>query len=353
MKQTMKAYVLYHTGKLIMEEVPIPKIKTDEVLVKVMAASICGSDIPRIYQTGAHRHPLIPGHEFSGIVEDIGTHVPKSWLGKRVGVFPLKPCFSCDFCRNKQYELCRNYDYLGSRCDGGFGEYVAVPAWNLIELPNEVSFEQAAMLEPMAVAVHNLRSMLLKTEDIVTVFGLGTIGLLHLLFLRASGVRKILAVGNKEIQKRLALQAGLDESLFFDGRNGELSQQILEHTGQMGADICIECAGRNQTILTALEILAAGGRASLVGNLEGELVLPAQLYGRILRNQLTIRGSWNSSFSHSEKDDWHYAIRKLKNHEIHPETLITHKLPFEQLERGLLIMRDKTEEYVKIMILQK
>lgn len=201
MKETMKAYVLEGPGRLCFKDVPVPEPRPDEVLIKVMAAGICGSDIPRICRTGAHRHPLIPGHEFAGIVERTGSEVSEHWIGKRVGVFPLKPCFSCSCCRKGQYELCREYDYLGSRCDGGFGEYTAVPEWNLIELPDMVSFEQAAMLEPMAVAVHNIRRIGLKKEETALVLGLGTIGLCHLLFLMEAGQEQILAVGNRALQK--------------------------------------------------------------------------------------------------------------------------------------------------------
>lgn len=153
----MKAWVLHGADDIRYEEIERPQPADCEVLVRVQAAGICGSDVPRIYKTGAHVHPLIPGHEFSGIVEKTGTSTNPEWEGKRVGVFPLIPCRECIPCRKRQYELCRNYSYLGSRRNGGFAEYVLVPEWNLIELPANVSFTEAAMLEPMAVAVHAMR----------------------------------------------------------------------------------------------------------------------------------------------------------------------------------------------------
>ena len=153
----MKAWVLEDIGKIQYKKVSKPRIGEHEVLVEVKAAGICGSDIPRIYQTGAHRMPLIPGHEFAGRVVQTGENTDAKWQNKRVGIFPLIPCRSCIACRKGQYELCRNYSYLGSRQDGGFAEYVAVPESNLIELPETVSYEEAAMLEPMAVACHALR----------------------------------------------------------------------------------------------------------------------------------------------------------------------------------------------------
>ena len=156
----MKALVLNDVGKLTVKDVPVPKVGDDEVLVKVGACGICGSDIPRVYRDGAHVMPLVIGHEFAGTVAEDG---------RRVGVFPLIPCMKCECCRNRKYEMCSNYSYLGSRRDGGFAEYVAVPKWNLIDLPESVTMEQAAMLEPMAVAVHAIRQVKPSADDTVVV----------------------------------------------------------------------------------------------------------------------------------------------------------------------------------------
>ncbi len=156
----MKAWVLHNINDLRYESVDKPQLSDQEVLVAVKAAGICGSDIPRIYQTGAHRQPLILGHEFSGVVEKIGAGVEPFWEGKRVGIFPLIPCGSCLPCSRQQYEMCRSYSYLGSRRDGGFAQYAVVPKENLISLPDGVTYEEAAMLEPMAVAVHAMRRIM-------------------------------------------------------------------------------------------------------------------------------------------------------------------------------------------------
>ena len=142
----MKAWVLEDVGDIQYKEAAKPHISENEVLVAVKAAGICGSYIPRIYQTGAHQMPLIPGHEFAGQVVQTGENADAKWRNKRVGIFPLIPCWKCIACIKGQYELCRNYSYLGSRRDGGFAEYVAVPERNLIELPENVSYEEAAML---------------------------------------------------------------------------------------------------------------------------------------------------------------------------------------------------------------
>ena len=167
----MKAYVLEEIGQLAYKDVPTPQLGDDEVLVEVVNAGICGSDIPRIFKTGTYHFPTIPGHEFAGIVRQAATEANKRFIGKNVGVFPLIPCMECEPCQDMAYEMCKSYNYLGSRTDGGFAEYVAVPVWNLIELPSEVSFEDAAMLEPTCVALHAVRQADMMEVRSAAVYG--------------------------------------------------------------------------------------------------------------------------------------------------------------------------------------
>ena len=204
----MKAYVLHGPDDIRYEEVEVPKVAVGEVLVKVKATGVCGSDIPRIYQTGAHKHPLIPGHEFAGVVEEVGDEADIKWLNKKVGVFPLIPCKECSSCQNETYEMCSHYNYLGSRCNGGFAEYVAVPVWNLLELPEQFDLRQAAMLEPASVALHAIRRLELKEESTVALLGLGPIGTIMAQWLSYYRVKKVMATGHRaefgEVMKQTA-----------------------------------------------------------------------------------------------------------------------------------------------------
>lgn len=348
----MKAWVLHGVSDIVYEDVNIPVIKRDEVLVQVKAAGICGSDIPRIYRDGAHNMPLIPGHEFSGIVARVGTKEHSEWKNKRVGIFPLIPCGECIACRAGRHEMCRNYSYLGSRIDGGFAEYVAVPAGNLIELPDNVSYEQAAMLEPMAVAVHAMRRMSINDNDAVAVCGLGTIGQLLVMFLKEYGIRNILVVGNKAYQKEVILELGIDESNYCDANSSNVKDWIYEHTDGIGTDIFFECVGNNDTVSLAVDVAAPGGKLCLVGNPHSDMLLEKNIYWKILRNQLEMTGTWNSSFYTSGVDgltDWEYALKLLENGKISPERVISHRFELNDLEEGFLIMRDKSEEYLKVM----
>lgn len=435
----MKAYVLSDIGSFGIEEVEQPVPGPDEVLVQVKAAGICGSDIPRIYHHGTYSYPLIPGHEYSGIVVKAGSVAVKSgsmaaesgstaakeayaqadscnaggdicssqaasWIGKRVGIFPLIPCGECLPCRQKRYEMCRNYSYLGSRRDGGFAEYVSVPVWNLIELPEEVTFEQAAMMEPMAVAVHAMRKALqvenyikcsfdpemkesqqvfekqqLENEKLnvnlrIVICGLGTIGLFLLMFLKEAGYEDILVIGNKNIQKEKALALGISEGQFYDSRNGRADAWLEQCAREKVIDVFFECVGVNETVNLAVNHTAPGGRVMLVGNPASDMILERQTYWKILRNQLTLFGTWNSSYygssgggasdhrqpeetlsydnsgNHAPEDDWQYVLNRLAAGGVHPEQMITHRYDFDGLIQGFELMRGKTEEYLKVML---
>lgn len=345
----MKAYVLHEIGDFRCEEIERPVPKAGEVLVRVRAAGICGSDIPRVFETGAHVHPLVLGHEFSGQVVKLGPEVSAVWQDKRVGVFPLIPCEVCEPCQQKRFELCENYSYLGSRCDGGFAEYVCVPEKNLLELPDAVSYEAAAMMEPMAVSVHAMRRTSVSAGESVVVCGLGTIGLLLTMFLRESGVEDIYVVGNKEFQREKALALGISEEHYCDANAFSVRDWILEKTSDKGVDVFFECIGKNETVENAIACTKAMGRVMLVGNPYSDMILDKQVYWRILRKQLTVLGTWNSSFLREEDDDWNYVLNRLAKGSVNPTELITHRYTIEDFYEGFLVMRDKSENYCKIM----
>lgn len=355
----MNAWVLRDINELVYEKKEVPTPKDDEVRIKVMAAGICGSDIPRIYETGAHKMPLVCGHEFSGVVEGIGRNVSPYWMNKRVAVFPKIACGKCRQCRNGHPDRCENYDYSGSRRDGAFAEYVSVPMTQLLELPQSVSFEQAAMIEPMAVAANAMRTGCfrggapIEKEQPVAVCGLGTIGLLLVMFLKEYGYQNIYLIGNKESQKEYAMRFGVTEDRFFNINSGN-PVLWLKDAGE--PFVYFECVGSNESISYGMDSVAIGGRIILVGNPRSDMTFEKDTYWNILRKQITISGIWNSTFRQSVSeycedsiDDWNYVLKKLECGNIHPEMLITHRFSLKDLEKGFHIMRDKSEYYCKII----
>lgn len=346
----MKAYVLEAVNKLEYKETDTPQLNPGEVLVEVQAAGICGSDIPRIFTTGTYHFPTIPGHEFSGKVIQACDEAGQSWIGKRVGIFPLIPCKKCPCCQEEKYEMCSNYNYLGSRCDGGFAEYVAVPIWNLIELPEAVSYEEAAMLEPASVSLHALRQINLEGIFTVALFGLGTIGIMIAQWLHIHGIKTLVATGHNNKHGELMQKVTSSSYVYIDARENGVVEHILNKTSQDGVDVVIDCVGSSQSLAEALECVRPGGQVLIVANPKGDLQLDKNTYWKILRRQITLTGTWNSTFTHSAQDDWNTVIKACAEGKLHLEELITHLLPFEELHQGLEIMQSGREYRNKVMI---
>lgn len=355
-----KAWVLHNVGDIRYEEVEKPLPSAGEVLIRVMTAGICSSDIPRIYTTGTHKMPLVPGHEFSGVVTEVGSNADPALIGRRVAVYPKISCGKCAKCLEGHPEMCVDYDYTGSRRDGAFAEYVTVPVQNLMELPDDVTFEQGAMIEPMAVAVNAFFTGICDSRSVVmldspvAVCGLGPIGLMLIMLLKDMGYENILAIGNRGSQLDLAKTLGVKDNLLIDSRSENVQDRIRLLTGESLA--CFyECTGRNEGAVYGMESLSTGGKLILVGNPDTDMSFAKDTYWNILKNQITVCGIWNSTFPHAgadelKVDDWTYALEKIKTGKINPEKLISHRLSLHELEKGLLIMRDRTEDRCKIML---
>ena len=326
----MKAYELFAVNDFRYVERAVPEIHDDLVLVKVKASGICSSDIPRIFKKGTYHFPTIPGHEFAGEVVKIADEKNKQWLGKRVGVFPLIPCGSCAQCQNKHYEMCENYNYLGSRTDGGFAEYVAVPAWNLIEIPDEIDFKSAAMLEPLAVALHCTNQARIKQGDSVAIVGSGMIAFAVAQWAKIAGATRVCVVARNQNKHLIA------EKLKTEYR-------LKEELKDVKFNVVIEAVGTNEALNTAITLTDAGGTAVLMGNPYSDMTL--------LRKQLHVVGTWNSSFDGQNRSEWHYVVDMLQCGILNVAPLITHVYDQEKLEEGLKLMKNNLEPYCKVMVL--
>ncbi|MDN5344997.1 MAG: L-iditol 2-dehydrogenase [Clostridia bacterium] len=190
----MKAAVLHGQKDIRYEEVADPVINKGEVLVKVKACGICGSDLPRVLGKGAHYYPIILGHEFAGEIAAIGDEVSGLAVGDRIACAPLIPCHHCPDCSRGNYSQCKNYTFIGSRIQGAWAEYIKVPAVNAVKLPDGVSFVEGAFFEPATVALHGILLMQGSGGQDVAILGMGTIGLLVLQLVKALGAKRILAM---------------------------------------------------------------------------------------------------------------------------------------------------------------
>lgn len=331
----MIAYSLEDIGRLERKNIEKPLLKDGWAVIKVESSGICSSDIPRIFKTGTYHFPTVPGHEFSGVVVEIGNNY-KYLLGKRVGVFPLIPCRVCEQCQNKNYEMCSNYDYLGSRRDGGFAEFVLVPIWNLIEMPDNIPFEIIALMEPLSVAMHAVKKAEIAREKSVAVIGTGVIGISAGYFSK-SFTNDVTIIGRSK-----AKSAIISRSLQINYLYGDLENNKYDNV--------IEAVGSKVSISQAIDIVKPGGTIVLMGNPTGDINLEKATYWKILRKQIKIIGTWNSKYDGENDSDWTDVKRILVDGNIDFSSLITHRFDSKHLIDALCLMKNHTEPYCKVMV---
>ncbi|MDD3185659.1 MAG: galactitol-1-phosphate 5-dehydrogenase [Anaerostipes sp.] len=348
MKGKMKAAVLHQPGDLRYEEVEIPQIGDKDVLVKVTACGVCGSDIPRVMTTGTYHFPTIPGHEFGGRIVELGSKVDENLKDKKVAVIPLIPCKKCKLCEIGQFAQCEDYDFLGSRNDGGFAEYVKVPAENVVVVPDNVADEAVAFLEPISVALHVVQNCGVNFGDSVAVFGLGAIGIFVAQWAKAFGAAHVFALDVDEKKIKVAKELGLEDALCIGQEN--IEEIIKEKTNGVGLDVAFEASGAPAAFCQAIELLRTSGRMGLVGRPTKALALEPEIFEKILRSQLTIHGTWSFEFTSFPHHAWQQSLEALSKEEIKTKPIISHRMPLSQTFDAVKIMADKSEFFYKILI---
>lgn len=339
----MKALNLYGVGDLRCEEVPLPERGAGEVLLKIRAVGICGSDIPRVFAKGTYHFPTIIGHEFAG--EIVGAE-DASLIGKGASVFPLLPCGTCDACRSEHYAQCARYDYYGSRRDGAMAEYLSVKKENLCLMPEGVSYEEAAMSEPAAVALHAFRKSGVGAGDTILIYGIGTIGIILAQWARSAGAKKIILAARTDDKAEFA--RSLSFSMAINAKREDLEAFVNEATDGRGADACIEGTGEPEPWEACIRCARPHGTVVSMGNPVGEMRLSQDGYWKILRKELRIAGTWNSSFG-SRENDWREAVRAMQERRLELGRLITHTFSLGEYKAAFSLMHERREMYCKVM----
>lgn len=341
----MKAVVLVKNGVLKYKDIPMPeKPGEDWTLVKIAAAGICGSDIHRGFGSGAYHYPLIMGHEFSGTVAEPCSGSSFK-TGDRVTVFPLIPCHTCVPCQTGDYAQCISYDYLGSRRDGAFAEYVYAPDENLLRLPDHVDIIHAAMTEPCAVALHGANKFSCKAGSSAVVFGAGAIGNMTAQWLRVRGAREILIVDIDKEKLKLAEEMGFTP---VDAAGQDPVQTIFDKTSGEGAGCVVEAVGLPKTFLQAVQVTARFGEVVFMGNIEGEFRIGEKDFSNILRKEISIYGTWNSKFAPAGGSEWDTVLSYM-DREIKIEPLISHAPPLSEGVDLFRKMVEKTETISRVV----
>jgi threonine dehydrogenase-like Zn-dependent dehydrogenase len=285
---------LVHTAPLQfnLRDVPEPKPNDEEVLVRVKACGICGSDVHGYTgKTGRRIPPIIMGHEAAGVVEAVGRNVQNVTAGERITFDSTVYCNQCSACRQGRVNLCQNRKILGVstpafRRDGAMAEYVVVPWWITYRLPDAVSFEEAALIEPASVSLHAARITPIDVNDVVVVVGAGQIGLFAIQAVRVKGAGTIIALDMKE--ERLALARRLGADVTINPGKADVAAEMWRAVGRPDADAVLEAVGTEASVQLAMDLTKLGGHVTLIGNVTPRVQVNLQ---DIVSRELTLRGS--------------------------------------------------------------
>ena len=302
----MKAAIMEGPKQFVIKDLPKPSPGQSEVIVRTRACAVCGSDLT-VYKLGIPDRIL--GHEFSGDIVELGDGV-KDWkTGDRVVIEPQLSCGECHWCQTKQFNLCDSLEYTGLATDGGFAEFVRVPAYQLHRLPDNISYEQGALMEPLAVAIRGVRLSQIKPGDCVAVFGCGSIGLFTMLWARKMSAKKIIALDVVTARAEKARQ--LADNI-LNPAEITASEEIIKLTNNIGADVIFECSGNSQAQQEAIESVRKGGQIVLLGI--GYEPAPI-MFMQLTMKEIGLKGSLGYSSS-SDDSEFLTAINTVASGDI-------------------------------------
>lgn len=337
----MRVAMYYNNNDVRLEEMPVPRIGPGEILVKVIASGICGSDVLEWYRI--KKAPIVLGHEIAGEIVEVGEGVGKVKEGDRVFVSHHVPCNTCRYCRSGNHTVCEtlhttNFD------PGGFAEYIRAPRINVDQgtfiLPDEITFEDGSFVEPLACVVRGQRVAGFRPGMSVLVLGSGISGLLHIMLARATGAGRIIATDISKYRLAKAKEFGADE-VIHAGEN--VPALVKELSGGYLADLVIVCAGALSAFEQALKSVDRGGTVLCFATTDPgvEIPIPANEFWR---NSITVLPSYANSPSDAEE-----AIELIRSGRVHVNPLITHRLPLEETARGFKLMTEAGES-LKVVI---
>jgi L-iditol 2-dehydrogenase len=341
----MKSLLLSEYNHLEIANLPLPSVAPDEVLVRVEACGICGSDVHGYDGSSGRRiPPIVMGHEAAGTVAAVGSNVRGYAEGDRVTFDSTVYCGDCAYCAAGDVNLCDNRQVVGVSCGdyrrhGAFAEFVVVPQRILYHLPANISFAEAAMLEAVSVALHAVRVSAAKGGETALVIGAGMIGLLTLQAARAAGCARVFISDIDATRLNLAAQVGADKTLHASG--AELLAEVHKLTKGRGVDLAYEAVGRNETVASAIDCTRKGGTVTLIGNIAPEVTLPLQ---KVVTRQIRLQGSCASSGEYPQ------AIALIASGKIQVKPLITAVATLEEGPRWFERLHAGEPNLMKIIL---
>ena len=352
--KSIKSVVLEQNQKITVKESLLSGPLADECEVKIINAGLCSSDIPRAFDNGAYFYPLVMGHELSGEIISLGSDINDEFaVGDRVCIFPLLPCFCCSACEQKLFALCNDYDYYGSRRNGGFSEVLNVKKWNLLKLSIGVSFEDGALIEPTAVSLHAVKKLNINAQDksSLCIFGAGFLGLMTVKIVRSLYPNcNITLVDRNQFKLDIGLKYGAKSEWVGDSSSWDLFLSDKKNS----FNHVIEFVGTSETFSAAVHVASANSNVIWAGNISGDLTLSKQQVSSILRKELRITGTWNSIYKGEKVCDWSESIDMIKEG-LMPSELVSLEIGLEHVATALEKLhshknRKSRFDVVKVMV---
>ncbi len=343
----MKVAILKDKEKIQIIEKDIPEVRDNEVLVKIKYCGICGSDVHG-FKGEFQKFGTVMGHECSGVIEKIGKHVSGYHQNQRVAIKPFPQCGKCYLCRNGKIMVCpdgwNNSIGLSPDHDGAFAEYVLIkyPEFMIFNLPDAVSFEEGALIEPLSTSFHSFKISRFKAGDNVLVIGAGPIGLGIINFLKLGSAGKIIVMEISKKRSELAYEIGADEVINPKIDSGELSKTLNELTDGKGADIVFEAAGVPFSFTNCINFVSRGGQIIIVGFQLNEVPINP---GLILLKHVEILGSLGYHDS-----DFSNVIEFVKRKQIRSDLFISDKISLEDIQEKGFERLLTNPEYIKILV---
>ena len=332
----MKSVVIEKPGVVYLKEVDIPEPQPGFVRIKVMAAAICATDLEVLDGNIPANYPLTPGHEWSGIVDAVGSEEDSHWLGKRVIGSSDVSCLKCEACRSGNWRYCKDFEEIGFRRNGAYAEYAIFSSYGLVELPENVSFAEGALCEPLGVALGTLEKANAKCGDTCLIYGAGSIGLCMLAAAKAMGMKKIVVAATTK--KRLGLAEKLGAYRTVATREEDIMEVMKEvHPG--GTDVVIDATGIEECIQQSLKLARKGGTVALAGYGRGKTM--SIRMDDIHINNLRVVGAGNNWNQHKK------AVNLMADGSVDLSCFVTNKIALEDFALGLELARKRPEGFVK------
>ncbi len=337
----MLQQVMTEPKKIEFREVPIPEPKEQEVLIKIMKIGICGSDI-HVYH-GTHpftSYPITQGHEVSGEIVKLGSKVEGFSIGQKVTIEPQVTCGTCYLCRTGKYNLCENLKVMGFQTTGTASEYFAADAAKVTLLPDELSFDEGAMIEPLAVAVHAVNQSGGVTDKNIVIIGSGPIGNLVAQAAKAKGAKSVLVADISQCRLEIVRECGID--LVVNTKNKDLGEAILDCFGKDKADIIYDCAGNDISMGQAIKYARKGSQIILVA-----------VFGKMANIDLAVLNDHELDLNTTmmyRHGDYVEAIKLVKEKKINLVGLMTNHFPFKKYQEAYEFIDANKENTMKVLI---